>query len=157
VQYLRLSVACVSALACLGASNLGASNLGASNPNGLVPVGPALLVQICAPNASVANCGPKLPKVSRQLIRDKSWPVLAKKAGVVSARGLTIACPPNCGAKSAGAVTVTLTARPTLDPNKGSYEFDGWQGACESAGKARTCTLRVEGKTIAKALFRPAY
>jgi hypothetical protein len=153
VQYLRLSVACVSALACLGASNLGASNLGASSPAGLG--GRSLSVQICAPDALTANCGPKPPKVLKQQLRER-FPALAKRAGVVSVRGLKITCPGTCEANVAGAVTVTLTARPTLDPNRGSYEFDGWQGDCASFGK-RPCTLRVNGKMNAKALFHPVY
>lgn len=150
MQYLRLSVACLFALACLGASNVGAS------PDARSLGGPTLLVQICAPNADSGNCGPQPPKVLRRQLRDR-FPALAKRAGVVSGRGLKITCPGTCEATVTGAVTVTLTARATLDPNKGSYEFDGWQGDCASAGKARTCTLRINGKMNAKALFRPVY
>jgi hypothetical protein len=148
VQYLRLSVACVSALVCLGASNVGAS------PDGRSLGGPTLLVQICAPNALSGNCGPQPPKVLGGQLRDNRFPALAKRAGVVSVRGLKITCPGTCEVERA--VTVTLTARPTQDPSRGSYEFDGWEGDCRSFGK-RPCTLRVNGKMVAKALFHPVY
>jgi hypothetical protein len=141
----RASVACMTALVCLGASNAGARQQAS-----------LLSVQICAPDRQPANCGPRA-KVGPRRQLGVRFPTLARRAGIVSAPRLKIKCPGVCEATIPGAVTVTITAKATQDPSQGSYAFDHWEGSC--AGQPVTCTLNVSrsGNVRAVAVFRSSY
>jgi hypothetical protein len=143
----RASVACMTALACLGASNAGARQQAT-----------LLSVQICAPDRQPANCGPRA-KVGPRRQLGVRFPTLAKRAGVVvvSAPRLKIKCPGVCEATIPGAVRVTITAKATQDPSQGSYSFDHWEGSC--AGQPETCTLNVgrSGNARAVVVFHSSY
>lgn len=139
MQYLRFSVACLSALACLGTGYADAR-----------PPGTRLSVVICvAQEPDPPICGPRV-KVSRGKL-GATFPPIAKRSGVVSAPFLKIKCPGVCEAAVSRAVKVTITAWPT----RPQYALDHWEGSC--AGNAPTCTLRVSANALAKAVFRSDY
>jgi hypothetical protein len=137
MQYLRFLMACMSMLACLGVSYADA-RLGPT-PNHRV--GTRLKVEICVPNPE--KCGPRTKANASTGQLGVRYPPYAKRAGVVKAQGLNIKCPGTCAKDLAGARTVTLTADPTEDPSKGSYEFVDWTGK-KCAGQRETCTFRIE-------------
>jgi uncharacterized repeat protein (TIGR02543 family) len=150
MQYLRFLVACLSMLACLGVSYADA-RLGPKPGN---REGTRLKVEVCVPNGSPENCGPReKANAANQQLR-VSYPPYTKRAGVVKATRLKIKCPSACSATLAGARTVTLEADATKDPTRGSYEFVEWTSKC--AGQGETCTFHIakNANVTVSAVFR---
>lgn len=144
MPFLRLSAACLAALACLGA---GYADARLKPPGKAVkPGGARLSVEICAGEARPGLCGPKA--FSRRQLGG-GFPEIARQAGVVSAPALNIKCPGKCGENAPRPKSVTVRAWATVG---GYYTFDHWEGAC--TGTVPTCRLRVGGDMTAKAVFR---
>jgi len=143
----RVSVACLVALTCLGSS---IAIAGGPLPGKPKLAGTRLTVTICAGDVRPGLCGPKA--FARGQL-SSSFPAIAKQAGTVStARPLNIRCPGVCEAAAGGPVKVTIRAWPRRD---GYHEFDHWEGAC--MGTVPTCTVRVQGDATVKAVFRSDY
>jgi hypothetical protein len=140
MRVVRFFVACLSALACLGASYAVAG--GPIPPGKATKAGATLKVQICAGVVSPTQCGPKVARV-KGLARGQArtaFPPIAKQAGSVTVPRLNITCPDACEATAARPMTVTIKAWPRRD---GYHEFHHWEGGCDRAGTVATCTLPI--------------
>ncbi len=68
--------------------------------------------------------------------------------GTVTSSPAGVSCGSTCNATFASGTSVTLTATPDA-----SSKFDGWGGACSSAGTAATCTVSMTAAQSVSATF----
>jgi hypothetical protein len=132
MQYLRFSVACLSALACLGASY--PDSVPPLPPRGPGSLGTRLSVELClGASYSSENCGPQGTS--------GSVPYPTSRAGIVSAPSMEIRCPLKCAGMKAGAVTLKVKA--IASQSSGRHRFAHWdeEGGCKGQGK--TCKLSI--------------
>jgi hypothetical protein len=140
----RLSMACLAALTCLGTSYAAA---GKPIPGPVSKPAGGLTVEICAGDVKRGLCGPTAFSGGR--VGD-GFPAIAKQAGSISAPSVDIKCPGVCGYNERRRPkTVTIRAWPRRD---GYHEFDHWDGACR--GTVPTCTVPFKGNLTVKAVFR---
>ena len=140
MQYLRFSVASLSALACLGASYPDKGPL----PGGPGVLGTRLTVEICLGKPyDSQNCGPQGNR--------GGVPYLTSRAGYVSAPRMEIKCPPRCVGIDDGAVKVGIKAIALR--SYGRYKFAGWDEACKGQGKTCSLSIRKNGRARAVAYF----
>jgi hypothetical protein len=129
-------MACLSVLACLGASYPDRSPL--PKTPGLVT---RLSVVICLGAYAPETCGP--------LSKGDGVPDSARNAGVISAPSLDIKCPGKCQGIAAGSVRVAIKA--IALQSYGRYKFDHWERSCADQG-GETCTLSIRKNRTARAV-----
>jgi hypothetical protein len=148
-QFIKLLLACLLALTCLGAASSHATP-GQKPQPGAVGRASLVTIKMCVADADGYDCSPKL-KVRGGL--GERWGDRAKKAGVVSVVRKRIRCPGTCSVEATSGGMVQLQAVANDQPGD-AYAFDGWRGACR--GEAARCRFRARGNsTRVDALFSP--
>lgn len=80
----------------------------------------------------------------------RSLSVVVRGKGSVVSSPPGIACPPQCAATFDEGAVVTLAA----EKKRRRTAFKGWSGACDAAGRAKTCVVTVGGAETVGARFK---
>jgi hypothetical protein len=123
MHHLRFSVACLSALVCLGTAYPDEEPL----PRGKGSLVTRLNVEICVGTTyNTKSCGPVGP--------NDAPPEIVELAGIVSAPILDVKCPPKCFGVAADAVKVKVKA---VSRRGARYKFAHWGVGCKGKGECR--------------------
>ena len=118
-----------------------------SNPTVDAPVDVPITIDAPGPDALDIDAPPiDAPAGTRTVTVSKA----GTGTGAVTSSAGGINCGGVCAAGVPDGTTLTLTAAPDVGTS-----FDGWGGACASAGTATTCTLTITADVAISATFTP--
>jgi hypothetical protein len=141
----KLWLACVAALACVGATD---ANRAKPKPATM------LTVVICVPQDGPRTCGPFVKVTAANLKKkagdgsgnvEAAWPPKTEHAGkvIIKSPSGTVTCPKNCSPKVTAGTSLTFTVVPDTGDPYNLFKFDRWGvGVCEH--QQQQCKVTVD-------------